>query len=44
MVVNVLLSIIGKTDILVAIRRRKSVPEELLLTKKDLCKAVQQHL
>lgn len=44
MVVNVLLSVIGKTDILVAIRRRKSVPEELLLTKKDLCKAVQQHL
>ena len=44
MVVNVLLSIIGKIVIIVAIRRRKSVPEELLLTKKDLCKAVQQHL
>lgn len=39
-VINVLLSLIGKMDLLVAMRRRKQLPNGVLLTDDDLIKAI----
>ena len=38
--INVLFSLIGKMDLLVAMRRRKQLPNGVLLTDSDLQKAI----